>query len=453
MDRDMPWILILLLLLPGGLAAQRKATRKAAPVRSEAPKVAPGKWPIATLAVEGNRLYRQEVILDVAGLKIGQLAGKAEFEAARDRLVASGVFETVGYRFAPSADGDGYAASFQVTEVEPVYPVRFERLGASSEELTELLKRKDPFFGARIPATDRILERCTRAIEEYLALKNRPEKVIAKVVSDAPDVLVIVFRPAAPLPAVAQVKFEGNQVVPSQLLLNTFSGVAYGAPYTEAGFRQLLDTSVRPLYDARGRIAVSFPKIAVEKAKDVDGLLVTVTVDEGPSYNLGDVRVAGASAISAQSLLKAGKFKSGDIANFDDVAAGVERMKRLYRRQGYMRVDARLERKINANAKTVDVVVHIDEGPQFLFRSLAIEGLDINGEAGVRKLWALKEGKPFDADYPEYFLNRIREDGVFDDLGKTRSRLTIDEQARQVDVTLSFGAAPPPDTRKRRVPY
>ena len=43
-------------------------------------------WPIARMVVEGNHNYSQEQILKVAGLKVGQVAGEAEFDAARDRL-------------------------------------------------------------------------------------------------------------------------------------------------------------------------------------------------------------------------------------------------------------------------------------------------------------------------------------------------------------------------------
>lgn len=448
----MAFLLLLLLVLPAG-TAQRGPARKPAPAKAQAPKATPDRWPVATLAVEGNSHYSSEVILAAAGLKVGQMAGKDDFEAARDRLVATGVFETVGYRFAPSGDGKGFAASFQVTEIEPMYPVRFERLNATAGELSSMLKRKDPFFGDRIPATQPILDRHARVIEEYLAGKNQREKVIGKVTADGKGDLAIVFRPAAPLPVIAQVKFEGNQVVPAQLLLNTFSGVAFGAIYTEENVRQLLNTSIRPLYDARGRVAVSFPKVTAEKAKDVDGMIVTVSINEGATYNLGDVEVAGASGLSPKQVLKAANIKTGDIANFDDVAAGVERVRKLYRREGYMRMDATVERKINEKAKTVDATVRVEEGPQFLFRNLAIVGLDIHGEAGIRKLWAMKEGKPFNADYPEYFLARVREDGVFDGLGKTRSSIKVDEEARMVDVTLTFGAAPPPEDKKRRVPY
>src|SRR5207244_1156144 len=79
------------------------------------------KWPVESLTVEGNQNYTAEQILAVGGLKVGELAGKEEFEAAQQRLEATGVFETVGYKFGPSANSNGYAATFQVLEVEPVY--------------------------------------------------------------------------------------------------------------------------------------------------------------------------------------------------------------------------------------------------------------------------------------------------------------------------------------------
>src|SRR5689334_2017103 len=107
-----------------------QAPKKSAPAKKEpakaAPAPAPDKWPVEKLAVEGNRMYTAEQVLGVAGLKIGQLAGKPEFEAARDRLVASGAFETVGYKFEPGPGQKGYIATFQITEVQPAFPVRFE---------------------------------------------------------------------------------------------------------------------------------------------------------------------------------------------------------------------------------------------------------------------------------------------------------------------------------------
>jgi len=103
-----------------------------------------------------------------------------------------------------------------------------------------------------------------------------------------------------------------------------------------------------------------------------------------------------------------------------------------------MRVDTRVERQLNEKRKTVDLTVHLEEGPQFHFGKLIIEGLDIHGEAAIRKLWAMKAGKPFDADYPDYFLKRVAEDNIFDNLTRTRAALKVDEENRLVDVNLSF---------------
>src|SRR5207245_660303 len=123
----------------------------------------------------------------------------------------------------------------------------------------------------------------------------------------------------------------------------------------------------------------------------------------------------------------------------------------------YTKATFQVDRHIDDQKKTVALTLKPELGPQYTFGKLSIEGLDINGEAAVRKIWTMKEGKPFNADYPDYFLEQIREQGLFDDLGKTRSAAKVDEPNRTVDVTLYFGASTGsdggrPTTSRRRRP-
>jgi outer membrane translocation and assembly module TamA len=97
---------------------------------------------------------------------------------------------------------------------------------------------------------------------------------------------------------------------------------------------------------------------------------------------------------------------------------------------------------------TVDLDVIVEPGAQYVFGKLAIQGLALDEEAEVKRLWALKPGAPFDENYPNYFLQRMREDGVFDNLGKTRADIKVDEPSRTVNVTLIFTGAPRPPRRK-----
>lgn len=436
----MRWIAFL--LLAGlGVAAQTQPKKKAAPARRAPPAAAPREWPIQSLSVAGNRNYKTEQILAIAGLKAGQPASTGVFEAARERILATGYFATVGYRYEPSPDGKGYLATFEVAEVVPLYPFRFEDLPAPAPELQAALERSDPLFGAKIPVTEPVLKRYSQVLESYLATKGAKVPVGGRLVADAPDQLVVVFRPATAPPVVAYVRFVNSSVIPASTLQNTMSGVAVGVPFSEPRVRQLLDTSIRPLYEARGRLRVAFPKIQVMPAADVKGLVVTVSVEEGGSYNLGDVRIEGAP-VASDALFKAADLKTGDIANFHQIEAGRQRMHKLLSRNGFMKADSTIERKIDDGRKAVDLVFHFVAGPQYVFGKLGIVGLDILTEPAVRKLWALKEAKPFDADYPDYFLGRLREDGVFDGLGQTRSAVQVDDQRRSVDVTLHFGPAP-----------
>jgi outer membrane protein insertion porin family len=405
---------------------------------AQKPAPAPGRWPIDSLTVEGAKRYPTERILAAASLKPGLIAGKEELEAARNRLMETGVFESVGYRFGPTASGKGIVVTLQVVEVAEVYPFRFERLEAPSKELEEWLKSSDPLFGDKIPATSPALGRYAKAIEAFLASRKRAESVTGKLTADDPGRLVVVFSPTAPPPAVAEVRFTGNTVVPAIALQSSITGVAIGMPYDEARFRQLLETSIRPLYDERGRLRVTFPKLQVEKAQQVKGVVVTVEVVEGDVYQLGEVRLQG-EGLPEKELREAGDFKTGDVANFFAIEAGLYRIKKRLHRQGFLKPETSLERLVDDQKKKVDLVVHVDKGPRFLFGRLIIEGLDLNAEAVVRRMWGSKQGTPFDEDYPEYFLKRIREDGVFDNLGKTRSAARIDEQSRTVDVTLLFG--------------
>ena len=137
-------------------------------------------------------------------------------------------------------------------------------------------------------------------------------------------------------------------------------------------------------------------------------------------------------------LVKIANLKSGETANFDEVKAARQRVEQSFRRNGYMQVSTDASRRYDDKAKTVDVTIHVTPGPQFTFAKLNIVGLDIETEPAIRKMWGLGEGKPFNVDYPNHFLNRIREDGILDNLKTTRSENKVNPDAHTVEVTLYF---------------
>src|SRR5215469_16025909 len=87
------------------------------------PALMPGQtgavFPIDPIRIEGNRILTASGILAAAQLKVGGHGSTAIFDAARDRLLGTGYFETVGYQFKPSAKG-GIELTLDVQEMQPL---------------------------------------------------------------------------------------------------------------------------------------------------------------------------------------------------------------------------------------------------------------------------------------------------------------------------------------------
>jgi outer membrane protein insertion porin family len=428
--------ILLIGALGAGLAQTHKPVKPTSPAASQHAEGAP--WPLEHLGVEGNRNFTVQQVLAVAGLRVGQTVDKAQLEAARQKLLDTGVFDRAGYRYASAQDGQGYDVTLEVVEMPQMYPIRFEDLPATDDQLRAWLKQKDPLFALRIPATKVELDRYVNWIGEFLAGKDYHETITGKVISDNSPDLVILFRPAKQRASIARVKFTNTGDLPSGLLQTAMYGVAVGIGYTEPQVRLLLDASVRPLYEARGMIRVSFPKVEAEPAKDVEGVEVTVDVNPGPVYTLGRVSFTGSDDLTPRELTKMANLKPDKTANFDDIRAAQEKISQALRRTGYMVAKTEIHRKVNDKAKSVDVQFEMIPGPRFTFHDLTIIGLDIESEPVVRKLWGLGPGKPFNVDYPNHFLERIKEMGIFENLKDTRSESKVDPKDNSVDVTLYF---------------
>jgi outer membrane protein insertion porin family len=445
---------LLLAALVSAVTAVPQQQRKTAAPKTPASKAEtsrpPVEFPIERVRVEGSKLYPEDKLIAATGLKVGEPGVPKAFEAARDRLSATGAFESVAYRYEPGPDKKGYVVTFEVADIQQVYPLRFERLPLPEAELRSVLRQALPLFTDRVPGTKETIDLARRAVEDYLKSKGHNDPLSARVVSERPGDLYVSIHPAAAPPVVAEVTFKGNEVIPTTVLQNTIHGVAIGVEYRESRFRELLDTSIRPLYEQRGRVAVAFPKIEATPSQGVKGLKISVEVAEGETYLFDSLRVIGTQNLD-EELTKVANVKLGDLANMDQVAAAQERIHAAMRRNGYMRVSSKPERAIDSRKKTVSVTIDVTPGPQFTFGKLDIQGLDLHGASEVKRIWTAQAGKPFNADYPDYFLNRIREDGVFENLGVTRAVLQPNDANLTVDVTLIFKA--PEKKQEQKVPF
>ncbi len=401
-------------------------------------------FPIDSIQVEGLKRLKPAQVIGASGLKVGQQADKPDFEAAQARLLATGMLASVGYRYTSSAAGGGYKLTFEVAEVDQVFPVKFEDLPGTEAELMKILAAADPLFTNPVPGTEAVIKRLEAALNAKL--KVTPP-VIGRVLADRPEEIMLLFRPDKPRPTVASVTFTGNKAFATSELQVKMAAVAIGVLFTEDRFRELLNNQIRPIYETKGLLRVAFPKITAKRAGDIEGLDVEVEVAEGPEYKLEKVTMSGAPRDTA--LLKDAGFKEDAVFRLHEIVESLEKLRASFRAEGYMKVATDSTRTYNDEKKSVNMNVAVNLGRQYKMGRLTIKGLDITTEPEIRKMWGMKEGALFRDQYAEKFLKRVKEDGVLDNLGDTKAQFTYDEPRGIIHITLNF-AGEKKDPEKKR---
>jgi outer membrane protein insertion porin family len=213
--------------------------------------------------------------------------------------------------------------------------------------------------------------------------------------------------------SIAELLFEGNRIFSSEELAASLRQclVDY-SEHTGSGFdRDVFDVCQRRLMSfvwSRGylRAKLEEPRIVITG----QGLVITVPVDEGMLYRLGEIKIEGAEALSPDEVKATLGMQEGDVPNGDRIAKWFfEDLKSTYGEMGFIQYTAEPTLTFKSNPRNgkegiVDFVIYIEEGKRFTFRSLTLIG-DTLSEKELRDLFLLREGRfePLDRDRDAVF--------------------------------------------------
>lgn len=401
------------------------------------PAKTPPPGTLTSISVTGNQRYTADQIVKESGLRNGQHVSTIDIENARQRLQDLQVFAKVADHYKFTYNPVKYDLTFEVTEIEQVFPVKFERLKVSTNELTDYLKTNIPLYSDQIPATDAVLARYRNAVQEFVSQKGETAKIKSAVSSQDPQHVAVIFAPDTPVPAIAQVLVSGNDVVDTGTILRAANNVAIGVPLTDENVKRILDGTLKPLFATYGLMAVTFPSISTEPAKHDQGVVLKIGIHEGPVFKFGAIRFRG-TGIEEDEIRAAVPFKPGQTFNgrqVDDLRIDLQH--RL-RRRGYLDASVLDELNPDDSRRTVNVIYTMTPGAVYSFAKVEIRGLDMMTEPAVERLWGEKAGKPFNPDYPDYFLKRLEEEKILDHVAESTSDYIADASSHNVTVRLFF---------------
>jgi outer membrane protein insertion porin family len=168
---------------------------------------------------------------------------------------------------------------------------------------------------------------------------------------------------------------------------------------------------------AQDRIIYQYPKTG--------RLVITIHVDEGRQYRIGDITVTGCKLYAEDLLKLVLRQKSGMIFRPSKLDKDVETLEDFYGRSGYLDTRVRLVRKANMTTGNIDIDYEIEESEKYYVESVKIEGNTKTKSSVVIRELILGPGDVFDTVRMKASKMRLENTRFFEDVNITPESTNI----------------------------
>ncbi len=252
---------------------------------------------------------------------------------------------------------------------------------------------------------------------------------------------------------ISEIDFEGNTVFSDRLLKLSMRKTKESGPiarvfkkdvYKPATLEEDLE-KVRKRYKKAGykNVVIGDPKAEVKAtrpdATDPDKqrrrLVVTVPLEEGNRWRLGEIRVEGAEKFEPDLLRAQFPKPNGGWLRSTIIEEGVETINNVYQNSGhiYARVDTEIE---EVTEDTADLVVKVTEGDRYTVGRIEFEGNRKTRDKVLRRSMGLQESMVMNSGALKNSLLRIRQLEYFTVDDNDPVQIDVDNEDKTVDLTV-----------------
>lgn len=388
------------------------------------------------VAVEGNARVSSGTILSYAGISRGQSVSGGELNDAYQKVLGSGLFETV--EFVPS----GNTLVIKVTEFPVVSRISIEgNRKVSDDALMSVLTTK--VRGVYSPSDAEA--DAANMTKMYEAKGQLVATVTPKIIRRSDNRVDVVFEVTEGKGVeIERLSFVGNRNYSDSRLRRVLETKQAGAlrfiigrdTYTED--RIQFDKQVlTDFYTSRGYIDFQVLNVAAEFSRERNAYFLTFNVREGQKYEFGNITVSSEIAEALEEdFAKVNKIRSGQTYSPLAVENSIDRMEALALKKGidFLRVEPVVTR--NQRSQTLDIEFKLTRGPRVFVERIDIEGNQTTLDRVVRQKFKVVEGDPFNPRQIRASAERIRALGFFSNADvEIRQGSAPDQMIVDVNVT------------------
>jgi len=168
--------------------------------------------------------------------------------------------------------------------------------------------------------------------------------------------------------------------------------------------------------------------------------VVSVKIESGPQYRLGELQVSGATVFPADQLRDQFLLHHGEVFDVPKIRQGLESIAKLYGNKGYIDATPEPDTTIDEKNGIIDLVIKVDEEKQYRVRMVETYGLDPETELLLKS--RLGPGQVFDSVTFWKFFDEHKAALPQDVLLNDAIQVRRDVGSASVDLTVDFRRCP-----------
>lgn len=384
----------------------------------------PGELTIGRIDIrfQGSANVSEQVVRANMQVREGVLLDEVMIDRDIRSLYRTGQFEFIEVKREVRADGV-VNLLFEVTSKFRVLSIRYD----GNERVRDRRLEREVETKPNLALDERQVKEDAEKIREYYQKSGYNQvSVYYEIERDrASGFGTVVFKiEEGPRVRVGGVKFAGNENVKSRRLRKEmetkrwwmFSWLTGSGRFKDEDFEDDLD-KLRDYYREEGYLDVQVrPEQISFDYPSPNRLIITITVNEGRRYSIGEVEITGAEIYPSGLLGIVLKQRSGMVFSPSKLDEDVKALEDFYGREGYLETRVRLLRKPNLATSNIDLEYQVIESEQFNVESIKIEGNTKTKSIVILRELVLGPGEVFNTVRMEFSKLRLENTRFFEDV-------------------------------------
>lgn len=420
--------------------AKKKNAKAKAPVAAAEASDATSGLIVKNIEVAGNRKIEKDAILAKITTKVGEQYSTQHIREDVLALFNLGFFNDI--QVDRKAAGKDVTLTYTVLEKPSVVEITYEgNSEVKSEDIADATGIK-PYQLLNMAKVKEAVEKIQKLYEDKGFFLAKIDSEVQEVTKDETVRLVFKIRENDKV-KVKKITFLGNNhmgdsSLKSKMLTQEggfFSGISGSGQYKQEMFERDVQI-LRFLYWNQGYVQAKVDRPQVTVTPDKKNIYITIRIEEGEQYNVGDVDFAGDLLFPKSELREVIKIDDNGVFAYDVLQKDISELTAKYGDLGYAYANVIPRTRFNDKERRVDLVFEFDKGNKVYFGKINMVGNSKTRDKVIRRELKVNEGELYNETRRRQSLENIQRLGFFEEVNFKTSIDPERTEVMNVDISV-----------------